>query len=187
MLRRNPGTTGRPRALCSWTQNNRLPKFRAEAGLRQDGHASAPTAAACTPPGHLGSAPPHGRLPLPSLAGDQAWPLVTCTALRGTNAILAPDQLIKNSRCGVLARKQACVLRPGDPEPLKPLPQACRGVGGLVRTAAASKGHAHQAQSWSPLALDPRGPTAQWGTLMARGSLSPQTPRKRGEGAARAP
>lgn len=32
--------------------------------------------------------------------------------------------------------------------------------------------------------LDPRGPTAQQGTLMARGSLSPQTPRKRNEGAA---
>lgn len=106
-------------------------------------------------------------------------------APRGTDAILAPDQQIRKSRWGVLARKQACV-RPGDPEPLKPLTQACRGLGGLVLAAAAVKGHAHQAQSQSPLASDPRGPTAQRGTLKARGSLSTQTPRNRGEGAARA-
>lgn len=116
----------------SGPRNHRLPKCRAEAGLRQDGHASTPTAAACTQPGHPGSAPLHGRPPLPSLAGDQAWPLVTHTAPRGTDAILAPDQPIKKSRRGVLARKQACVLHPGGPEPLKPLIQACRGLGGWI-------------------------------------------------------
>lgn len=167
----------------SGPRNHRLPKCRAEAGLRQDGHASAPMAAACTWPGHLGLAPLHSRPPLPSLAGDQARPLVTHTAPRGTNAILAPDQPIRKSRWGVLARKQACV-HPGDPEPLKPLTQACRG---LVLAAAAAKSHAHQAQSQSPLASDPQGPTAQRGALMARGSLPTQTPRNRGEGAVRAP
>lgn len=62
-----------------------------------------------------------------------------------------------------------------------------QGVGGLDLAAAAAKGHTHQAQSQSPLASDPWGTTAQRETLMARGSLSTQTPRNRGEGAVRAP